>query len=68
MRGAWVAKSVKRPTLASVMISRFVGSNPALGSVPIAQGLEPALDSVSPSFSAPPSLMLCLCLSKINKH
>ena len=39
---------------AQVMISQFVGSNPALGSVLTARGLEPASDSVSPSPSAPP--------------
>ena len=52
--GAWVAQSVKRPTSAQVTISLFVGSSPALGSVLTAQSLEPALDSVSPSLSAPP--------------
>ena len=35
-----------------------------LGSVLTAQSLEPASDSVSPSLSAPPSLMLCLSLSQ----
>ena len=43
-----------------VMITRFVGLSPASGSVLTAQSLEPALDSVSPSLSAPPPLMLCL--------
>ena len=66
--GAWAAQSVKCPTSAQVMISRFVGSSPASGSVLTAQSLEPASDSVSPSLYAPPLLMLCLCLSKINKH
>ena len=56
--GAWVAQSVKRPTLAQVMISRFVGSNPTSRSVLMAQRLEPASDSVSPSLSAPPLLIL----------
>ena len=37
------------------------------GSVLTAQSLEPALDSMSPSLSAPPLLILCLSLSKINK-
>ena len=60
-----MAQSVKRPTLAQVMISQFVGSNPKLGSVLTAQSLEPAWDSVSLSLSAPP--LLVLCLSKINK-
>ena len=53
-RGAWVAQSVEHPTLAWVMISRSVSSSPTSGSVLIAQSLEPALDSVSPSVSAPP--------------
>ena len=68
--GVWVAQSGKCPTLAQVMISWFTGSSPASGSVLMAQSLEPALDSVSPSpsLSAPPLLALCLCLSRINKH
>ena len=65
-RGAWVAQPVKRLTAAQVVISRFVGSSPASGSVLTAQSLEPASDSVSPSLSlslsAPPPT------SKINKH
>ena len=64
MRGAWVAQSVKRPTSAQVTISRPVGSSPASGSGLMAQSLEPALDSVSPSLSAPPPFMLCLSLSQ----
>ena len=59
-----MAQSVERPTSAQVMISRFVSSNPASGSVLTAQSLEPASDSVSPSLSAPP--LLALSLSKIN--
>ena len=47
--GTWLAQSVKRPTSAQVMISRFVGSSPESGSVLTAQSLQPALDSVSPS-------------------
>ena len=66
-RGAWVAQPVKHPTSAQVMVSQFVGSSPASGYVLIAQSLEPALDSVSPSLSAPPLLALCLCLSLKNK-
>ena len=31
IRDAWVAQSVKRLTLAQVMISQFVGSSPTLG-------------------------------------
>ena len=64
--GAWVAQSVELPASAQVTISRSVGSSPASGSVPTAQSLEPVSDSVSPSLSAPPQLVLSL--SKINKH
>ena len=66
--GAWVAQSVKCWTSAQVMISQFTGSSPVLGFVLTAQSLESALDSVSPSLSALPRLMLCLSLSlsKIN--
>ena len=68
MWGAWVAQSVKCLTFAQVMISQFVSSSPALGSVLTAQSLKPASDSVSPSLSLP---LLCshsvsLSLSKIN--
>ena len=59
-RGTWVAQSVKRLTSAQVTISRSVSSSPAWGSVLTAQSLEPASDSVPPSLSAPPQLMLCL--------
>ena len=65
--GTWVAQSVERPTSAQVMISQFVGSSPALGSVPTAQSLEPVSDSVSPSLSAPPLLSHYLTLSLKNK-
>ena len=58
-----MAWSVKRPTLAQVMISRSVSSSPASGSVLTAQSLEPASDSVSPSLSDLPC-----SLSKINKR
>ena len=75
-RRGWVGaprgtRWVKCPTLDFhlVMISRFVGSSPASGSVPIAQSLEPASESVSPSLSVPPLLSICLSLtlSKIDK-
>ena len=68
LRGAWVARSVKRPTLAQVMILRSVGSSPMLGSVLTAQSLEPASESVSPSLFAPPLLTRCLFLSLKNKQ
>ena len=66
--GAWVAQLVKRPSSAQVMISQCMSLSPALGSVLTAQSLEPASDSVSPSLSAPPLLMLCISVSKINKN
>ena len=62
IRGAWVAQSVERRTSAQVMTSWFAGLSPTLGSVLTAQSLELASDSVSPSFSAPPPLTLCLSL------
>ena len=58
--GAWVSQSVKHPTLAQVTISWFVSSSPMSGSVLTAQSLEPPLDSVSPSLSAPRLLAFCL--------
>ena len=61
LKGTWVAQSVKRPTSAQVTISWFVSSSPASGSGLMAQSLEPATNSVSPSLSAPPPFMLCLC-------
>ena len=64
-RGAQVAQSVKCLTSAQVMISGFVSSRPVSGSVLTVRSLEPALDSVSPSLSAPPLLMLGLSLKKI---
>ena len=63
-----MAKSVKRPTSAQVMVSQSVSSSPASGHVLIAQSLEPASDSVSPSLSVPPLFMLCLSVPKINKR
>ena len=67
-RGVWVAQLVKCLTLAQVTISSFVGSSPLWGSVLTTQSLEPASDSVSPSLSAPPLLVLSpsLSLSKMN--
>ena len=68
IRGAWVPQSVRHPTSAQVVISQFVSLSPASGSVLTTQSLEPASDSVSPSLSAPPLLVLSLSLSKTNKH
>ena len=72
-RHAWVTQLVECLTSAQIMISQLVGSSPAWGSVLTPWSLEPALDSVSPSFSDPLLLMLALSLSlaltlKINKH
>ena len=53
-------QSVKRPTLAQVMISQLVVSSPVSCSVLTSQILEAASDSVSPSLSAPPTLFLSL--------
>ena len=65
-----MAQSVEHPTSAQVMTSWFMSLNLASGSVLRAQSLEPALDSVSSSLSAPSPLALCLSLSlsNINKH
>ena len=65
-----MAQSVEHPSSAQVMISQFVSSSPASGSMLTAQTLEPASDFLSPSLSALPLLILCLSLSlsKINKQ
>ena len=56
LRGAWVAQSVERPTLAQVTILGFVSSSSPSGSVLTAQNLEPASDAVSPPFQNIPQL------------
>ena len=62
--------SVGHPASAQVMILRFVGLSPVLGSVLTVQSLEPVSDSLSPSLSLPLpcSHSVSLSLSKINKH
>ena len=55
---------VRQLTLAQVMISQFMGSRSASGSVLTAQNLEPASNSVIPSLSALPQFVLCLALSQ----
>ena len=66
-RGVWVAQSIKRPTSAQVMVSRFVSSSPTSGSMLTAWSLEPASDSVSHPRSLPlPSRTLSLFFSKIS--
>ena len=64
LRGTWVVQSAGRSTSAQVMISWFVGSSPASGSVLTAQSLEPAWDSVSLPLPLPALLTLCLSLSQ----
>ena len=59
-----MAQLVMRLTLAQVMTSQLMVSNPVSGSVMTAQSLEPTSDSVSPSLSAPPLLTRCLSLSQ----
>ena len=66
--GHWVAQLVRHLTSAQVMILQSVSSSPVSGSVLTAQSLEPASDSVSPSLSPPPVLMLARSLSEINKY
>ena len=65
LRGTWVARSVKYPTLAQVMILWSVSSSPTLGSVLTAWS---QLRILRLSLSAPLLLTLCLSLSlsKIN--
>ena len=65
--GVWVSQLVKRPTLAQVKISRFVGSSPIRLCSVTAGSLEPASVSLSPSLSAPPLFALCLFLSLKNQ-
>ena len=67
VRGAWVAQSVKCLTSAQVMNSWFVSWSSELGSVLTPQNPEPASNSVSPSLSVPPQLVLCLSLSLKNE-
>ena len=59
-----MAQRVERLTLAQVVISRLVSSGPTSGSVLTGRSLEPALDFVSPSLSAPPLLVLFLSVSQ----
>ena len=66
-QGAWVAQSVKHPTLAQVMISQSMSSSPTSGCVLTAQSLKP--DSDSFSLSLCPSQTRARSLSlKNNKH
>ena len=69
-RGASVARSTERLTLAQVMILRFVDL--ALGEFKPRMGLcadsqEPASDPLSPSLFAPPLLAFSLSLSLSQK-
>ena len=64
-----MAQSVERPTSAQVVLSRFVSSSPASGSVLTGQSLEPVSDSASPSLSLPLpcSRSVSLSLSRFQK-
>ena len=62
-RGTCVAQPVKLPTLAQVMVSRFMSSSPASGSALTALSASPLL-TLCLFLSAPP--LLALSLSKIN--
>ena len=66
-RSGSLGGSVKCPTSAQVMISQFLSSSPASGSVLTAESLEPTSHSVSPSLSTPPQLGLGLSLSLSQK-
>ena len=72
-RGTWVAQLVKQPTLAQVVISRFMGSSPLSGSVLTAQSLELLwilclpLSLPLPQITLSVSLSLSLSLSLKNK-
>ena len=66
--GTWVAQSVKRPTLAQVMMSWFVSSRPALGSMLTAQPGACLGFCVSLSLCPSPTHARALSPSKINKH
>ena len=63
LQGAWVAQSVKHPTSAQVMISRFVSLSPTLGSLLSTQSLLQILCPPSPLCPSP-----ALSFSKINNH
>ena len=65
-RAAWVAQSVECPTSAQVMISQFVSSSPASGSVLAAWSLL-GVPFLSLSLSLPLPLSHGLCLSQ-NKY
>ena len=66
LRDTWVAQSIKRLTLAQVMISQLMSLSPMWGSVLTAQSLKPASDSVSPSLSLCPFPIHSLSQKHIN--
>ena len=57
-----MAQSVEHLTSAQVTMSGLVSASPAVASVLTAQNPEAALESLSPSLSAPPLPALCLSL------
>ena len=63
-----MAQSVKHPTSAQDMIAQLISSSRASGSVLTVQSLEAAVDSVSPSLSAPCLAHILSVSQKVNKH
>ena len=61
-RGTWVAQSVKLPTPNFGFDLTVPGIKPSMGL--LTDSMEPPWDSLSPSLSAPPPLMLFLSLSQ----
>ena len=60
-----MAQSVKTSDFSSGHDLTVLESSAASGSVLTSQNLKPALDSVSPSLSAPPPLVLSWALTKL---
>ena len=60
LRGTWVAQSVKRPTLAQIMVSWFVSLSPMSGS---ARRVQSLLWILCLPFSAPTLLTLSISLT-----
>ena len=56
--GAWVVQSVERQASAQVVMSQFMSSSPALGSLLSVQGPPQISGPLSPFLSAPPPLAL----------
>ena len=66
-RGAWVAQLVDHPSLAQVMVSRFMSSSPTLGLYFWLEQLSVLRGALCPSPARALCRILCLCLSLKNK-